>query len=75
MTDLTQMKNGQRGRIVWMIGKLGEQLRKFCGIQEDDILMVLRHMPDGSAIVRCNGKRYAMDADTAFKIKVNRLSA
>lgn len=71
MTNLTKVKSGTECRITWMIGQLAEELKEFCGIEEDDIVTVVQHSRDGSAIVDCNGHRFAMDADTAFTIKVS----
>lgn len=72
MKALTQLQHGQMGKISWLAGEDVSQLKNR-SICPGSMVYILQNL-DGSMIIYCNGKIYAINSETAFGIKVEMVS-
>ncbi|MBQ9328435.1 MAG: hypothetical protein IJ225_07860 [Solobacterium sp.] len=70
MRNLSEISSGITCKVVWLIGFLGRSIRESALFEEESLLSMIFNLGEYGVIVCCNGKRIAMDAQSARAVKV-----
>jgi len=74
MKALTAVEEGKTCTVVWLIGEMGKALGEILHMEMDDEVSVVRNYGSDGMVIGFHGKKYAVDSQTAYFIKVNELS-
>ena len=70
MISLELVEEKSHCMVIWLIGRIGTLIERFCDIHEEDELDVIANYGRGGVIIAVDNRRFALDYDSARAIKV-----